>query len=76
MGRDGAACDNAAMESFSSPLQKNVPDTRRRETREELDPGLAGCTSGCPLPGPFTVTGYQAATSRRSLAQAEQLAAQ
>jgi transposase InsO family protein len=35
MGRVGAACDNAAMESFSQ-LQKNVLDTRRWETREEL----------------------------------------
>jgi putative transposase len=41
MGRDGAACDNAAMESFFSPLQKNVPDTRRRETREELRLAIA-----------------------------------
>jgi putative transposase len=36
MGRAGAACDNAAMESFFSLLQKNVLDTRRWETREEL----------------------------------------
>ncbi len=36
MGRVGAACDNAAIESFFSLLQKNVLDTRRRETREEL----------------------------------------
>jgi putative transposase len=36
MGRVGAACDNAAMESFFSLLQKNVLDTRRWETREEL----------------------------------------
>jgi putative transposase len=38
MGRVGAACDNAAMESFFSLLQKNVLDTRRWETREELRP--------------------------------------
>ena len=36
MGRVGAACDNAAMESFFSLLQKNVLDTPRWETREEL----------------------------------------
>ena len=36
MGRVGAACDNAAMESFFSLLQKNVLDTRHWETREEL----------------------------------------
>jgi transposase InsO family protein len=36
MGRVGAACDNAAMESFFSLLQKNVLDTRRWETCEEL----------------------------------------
>jgi hypothetical protein len=29
------------MESFFSPLQKNVPDTRRRETREELRLAIA-----------------------------------
>ena len=32
MGRVGAACDNAAMESFFSLLRKNVLDTRRWET--------------------------------------------
>jgi transposase InsO family protein len=36
MGRVGAAGDNAAMESFFSPLQKNVLDRRSRATREEL----------------------------------------
>ena len=36
MGRVGAACDNAAMESFFSLLQKNVLDSRRWETCEEL----------------------------------------
>jgi transposase InsO family protein len=36
MGRVGASSDNAAMESFFSLLQKNVLDTRRWETREEL----------------------------------------
>jgi putative transposase len=40
MGRVGAACDNAAMESFFSLLQKNVLDTRRWETREELRPAI------------------------------------
>jgi transposase InsO family protein len=34
MGRVG--CDNAAMESFFSLLQKNVLDRRRWDTREEL----------------------------------------
>jgi len=36
MGRVAAAGDNAAMESFFSLLQKNVLDTKRWETREEL----------------------------------------
>ena len=36
MGRAGACGDNAAMESFFSLLQKNVLDTRRWHTREEL----------------------------------------
>ena len=36
MGRVGACGDNAAMESFCSLLQKNVLDTKRWETREEL----------------------------------------
>lgn len=36
MGRVGAAGDNAAMESFFALLQKNVLDTRRWATREEL----------------------------------------
>jgi putative transposase len=36
MGRVAAAGDNAAMESFFSLLQKNVLDTQRWETREEL----------------------------------------
>ena len=35
MGRVGSG-DNAAMESFFSRLQKNVLDTKRRETHEEL----------------------------------------
>ena len=36
MGRVGSSGDNAAMESFFSLLQKNVLDTRRWETREDL----------------------------------------
>jgi transposase InsO family protein len=36
MGRVGACGDNAAMESFFSLLQKNVLDTRRWNTRDEL----------------------------------------
>jgi putative transposase len=36
MGRVGACADNAAMESFFSLLQKNVLNTRRWSTREEL----------------------------------------
>lgn len=36
MGRVGAASDNAAMEWFFSLLQKNVPDRRRWDTREQL----------------------------------------
>lgn len=36
MGRVGACGDNAAMESFFSLLQKNVLDTRRWQTRDEL----------------------------------------
>jgi len=36
MGRVGACGDNAAMESFFALLQRNVLDTRRWTTREEL----------------------------------------
>lgn len=36
MGRVAAAGDNAAMESFFSLLQKNILNTRRWETREQL----------------------------------------
>jgi putative transposase len=36
MGRVGACGDNAAMESFNSLLQKNVRDTKRWATRDEL----------------------------------------
>ena len=36
MGRVGAACDNAAMESFWSLLQTNVLNQRRWATREDL----------------------------------------
>jgi putative transposase len=36
MGRVGSSGDNAAMESFFSLLQKNVLNTRRWETREQL----------------------------------------
>ena len=36
MGRVGSSGDNAAMESFFSLLQKNVLDTRRWTSREEL----------------------------------------
>ncbi len=36
MGRVASAGDNAAMESFFSLLQKNVLDTKRWDTREEL----------------------------------------
>jgi transposase InsO family protein len=36
MGRDGAAGDNAAMESFFALLPKNVLDRRTRATRQEL----------------------------------------
>lgn len=36
MGRVGACADNAAMESFFSLLQKNILDTRRWQTRQEL----------------------------------------
>ena len=36
MGRVGSSSDNAAMESFVSLLQKNVLNTRRWNTREEL----------------------------------------
>ena len=36
MGRVASAGDNAAMESFFSLLQKNVLNTRRWDTREEL----------------------------------------
>jgi transposase InsO family protein len=36
MGQVGSAGDNAAMESFFALLQKNVLNTKRWETREEL----------------------------------------
>lgn len=36
MGRVGAAGDNAAMESFLALLQKNVLNSRRWPTRDEL----------------------------------------
>ncbi|MBD8078652.1 IS3 family transposase [Cellulosimicrobium arenosum] len=36
MGRSYGAGDNASMESFFSLLQKNVLDTRRWATREDL----------------------------------------
>lgn len=36
MGQVGTAADNAAMESFFSLLQKNVLNTRRWDTREQL----------------------------------------
>jgi putative transposase len=36
MRRVASAGDNAAMESWHAPLQKNVLDRRRRRTREEL----------------------------------------
>lgn len=36
MGRVAAAGDNAAMESFHALLQKNVLDTKKWETRDEL----------------------------------------
>ncbi len=35
-GRAGARGGNAAMESFSALLQKNVPDRRRWHTRDQL----------------------------------------
>ena len=36
MGNVGTAADNAAMESFFSLLQKNVLNTRRWDTRDDL----------------------------------------
>ena len=36
MGRVAAAGDHAAVESFHALRQKNVPDTKEWETREEL----------------------------------------
>ena len=36
MGRVGSCADNAAMESFFALLQKNVLNTKRWQTREEL----------------------------------------
>ena len=36
MGQVGTAADNAAMESFFALLQKNVLNTRRWATRDEL----------------------------------------
>jgi transposase InsO family protein len=36
MGRVASSADNAAMESFFALLQKNVLNTRRWETRDQL----------------------------------------
>ncbi len=36
MGRVASSADNAAMESFFALLQKNVLDTRRWDTRQQL----------------------------------------
>jgi transposase InsO family protein len=36
MGRVGACGDNAAMNSFFTLLQKNVPNRKRWKTRHEL----------------------------------------
>ena len=41
MGRVATCADNAAMESFFSLLQKNVLDTKRWQTREELRLAIA-----------------------------------
>jgi transposase InsO family protein len=41
MGRVATCADNAAMESFFSLLQKNVLDTQRWTTREELRLAIA-----------------------------------
>jgi transposase InsO family protein len=41
MGRVGTCADNAAMESFFALLQKNVLDSRRWKTREELRLAIA-----------------------------------
>jgi putative transposase len=41
MGRVAAYADNAAMESFFSLLQKNVPNRRRWATRDELRLAIA-----------------------------------
>ena len=43
MGRVGAAGDNAAMESLSSLLQKNVLDRRSWATREQLRIAIVRC---------------------------------
>ena len=48
MGRVGACGDNAAMESFFSLLQKNVLDTRRWRTREELRLAIVTWLMSCP----------------------------
>ena len=49
MGRVGACGDNAAMESFFALVQKNVLNTRRWETREDLRLALreTQADSGC-----------------------------
>jgi putative transposase len=41
MGRVGTCADNAAMESFFALLQKNVLDSQRWKTREELRLAIA-----------------------------------
>ncbi|WP_146070357.1 IS3 family transposase, partial [Arthrobacter sp. GMC3] len=40
MGRAGACADNAAMESFFAPPQKNLLDRQRWATRQELRPAI------------------------------------
>jgi transposase InsO family protein len=46
MGRVGACGDNAAMESFFALLQKNVLNTRRWRTREQLRLAIVNWTEG------------------------------
>ena len=43
MGRVGACADNAATESFFSPLQKNVLNHRRWTTRQQLRLAIITC---------------------------------
>lgn len=74
MGRVGACGDNAAMESFSPLLQRNVLDRRRWTTRAELRLGTVGRTAPAHqvdapaghMDRPGRIPGGSARSSRRT----------